>query len=233
MTALRLSEHAPTEIPRQPFSLRRYFRERGWILLRDTFLAAIFVGTIVGWESGWKYNFVPKKFGTVVPGKLYRSGQISGELIEEVLVDHRIALVIDLNGIDPTDPHQRAEIAATRRLGIPLERYPLAGSGLGDIRRYAAALESVHRVHGEGKAVLLHCHAGAKRTGVAVGFYRLLIQNRPQEEVLKEMRHYGARPERSSKYIRYMNANMRTLAVMLVERGVIEKVPDQIPQIVL
>ncbi|MFQ5732534.1 MAG: hypothetical protein ACE5KM_11360 [Planctomycetaceae bacterium] len=195
--------------------------------------AALIVGVIAGWESGWKYRFVPKKFGVVVPGKIYRSGQISKGLIEGVLVRNKIGLVVDLNGLDPDDENQRAEIETARRLNVPLKRFPLAGSGLGDIRRYAAALTSVHKANREGKAVLLHCHAGAKRSGVAVGFYRLLVQGRSQDEVVAEMQRYGAQPERGAKFIVYMNANMRVMAEMLVERGVIPEMPETIPQIVL
>lgn len=228
-----LTNHHSPPIHDLRFSLSRFLRERGGQFLRDALLAAAIIGVIAGWESGWKYRVLPKRFGVVVPGRIYRSGQISGNLIEGFLVEHHIGLVIDLNGIDPADEDQRAEIATTRRLGIPLERYPLAGSGTGDIRRFAAALESVHRANRAGKAVLLHCHAGAKRTGVAVGFYRLLVQRRTPEEVLAEMRRYGARPTRSAKFIRYMNANMRVMAELLVERGVIDKAPETIPQIVL
>ena len=52
---------------------------------------ALVLGGIVLWSWVLRDRFIPKRFGVVVPGKVYRSGQISRFLI---------ANVIERNGIE-------------------------------------------------------------------------------------------------------------------------------------
>jgi len=52
-------------------------------------------GSVIAWESGLKYRFTAKRWGVVVPGKIYRSGQISARLIRPMLEDNRIARVVE------------------------------------------------------------------------------------------------------------------------------------------
>jgi len=192
---------------------------------------AVLGGGVGWWECSLKDRFAPKRFGVVVPETIFRSGQNSRWVIEDVLVDHEIKTIVDLNGLDPADEHQRAEIVAAERLGIPLVRLPMSGNGTGDIRRYAQALAIMHNARQTGDAVLVHCHAGAKRTGTAVAFYRLLVQRWSPDVVLEEMRQYDGEPGNSPELIAYINSRMPTLAELLVQRGVLRHVPEQIPQL--
>src|SRR5690349_9158079 len=63
-------------------------------------LVAAMAGSVIAWESGLKYRFTAKRWGVVVPGKIYRSGQVSRWVLADQLASHGIAEVIDLNGIE-------------------------------------------------------------------------------------------------------------------------------------
>lgn len=207
--------------------LRFWLRPRWWVIVPLVAVAA----AVGAWYGGLKQQFVPKKFAAVVPGRIYRSGQISARLIGNVLDEHDIRLVIDMNGEDPSDADQRAELRAVAERGIELKRFPLRGNGTGDIHRYADALAELHRAERDGRPVLIHCHAGASRTGAAVAFYRLFVQHRDPVDVWAEMQDFFPDLTPQSNLTIYMNARMRTLAELLVERGVISHVPATIPQL--
>lgn len=185
--------------------------------------AAIFV-----WDAV-KYRFIAKRFGVVVPGRVYRSGQISKWMLDETVSEHGIAVIVDLQGVDPESEHQKYEIAAADRLGVELLRFPLAGDGTGDIERYADAVQAIAESEREGHPVLVHCAAGSQRTGGAVAAYRLLVRGDSPDVAFSELERFKWDPE--SPLIGYLNSHMAGLAEMLVERGVIDTVPDPLPQL--
>ena len=176
-----------------------------------------------------KYRVVAKRFGTVYDGELYRSGQISRWMFEKTVKSHGIQVVIDLNGREPESEHQTAEIASAEKLNLELYRFPLGGDGRGDITRYADAIETIHTSRTAGKPVLVHCAAGTQRTGGVVATYRMLVRGESPATAWDEMVDYGWKPEKEQELLDYINGNMRTLATMLVERGVIAQIPEPLP----
>jgi hypothetical protein len=184
----------------------------------------------LSWDAV-KYRFVAKKFGVVVPGAVFRSGQISKWMLEPTLEQNAIRAIIDLQSNDPYDEHQQAEIVAARELGIEHFRFPLRGDGTGDIERYAAAVATLIRLEREHTPVLVHCAAGAQRTGGVVAFYRLLIEQQQPQEVRHELMRYGWKPDADTALVQYLNANMLQMAESLVEQGLLAKVPNPLPQL--
>ncbi|MBW3542329.1 MAG: dual specificity protein phosphatase family protein, partial [Planctomycetes bacterium] len=186
-----------------PTHRRRLVR---WLVAALALAAAVYV-----WDEHFKYRFFAKRFGVVVPGAIYRSGQISKWMIRDVLQRYAIAVVIDLQHEDPEDEHQRAEIEAIRESGLTLQRFKLDGDGTGDLDSYADALELMHTCREQGRPVLVHCGAGAQRTGGLIAAWRMLIERRPAAEAWDEMREYGWRPAQH-KVTDYMNAHLDDLA---------------------
>jgi protein-tyrosine phosphatase len=183
---------------------------------------------ILVWDAV-KYRFIAKRFGAVIPGRVYRSGQISKWMLDETIAEHGIAVIVDLQGVDPESEDQKYEIAAAERLGVELLRFPLAGDGTGDIARYADAVEAMAESERADRPVLVHCAAGSQRTGGAIASYRLLVRGDSPEVAFSELKRFEWDPE--SPLVGYLNSHMAELANMLVERGVIESVPDPLPQL--
>lgn len=199
---------------------------RGWV----TFL--VIVGIVLGgifiWDSV-KYRFIPKRFGTVIPGEIYRSGQISQWMFEPTIKKYGIDTVIDLNGIAPDDPHQRAEIAFYETLHLNHHRCTLQGNGTGIVENYIDAIETLAKAHRNGETVLVHCAAGTQRTGSVTAAYRVLVLGESPQKAYEELQEYGWDPSTDQILLQYLNGNMQFVAESLVKRGVIDRVPNPLP----
>lgn len=187
------------------------------------------IGAGVGVWDAVKYRFLPKRFGVVVPGEVYRSGQISRWQFAPTVEEHGIEVVIDLNGVEPADEDQAAEIAAYDRLGLEHHRFKLEGNGTGDVTNYVEAIATLAKCHHEGKTVLVHCHAGTQRTGSVVAAYRVLVLGQSPRDAYAELVRYGWDPDTDQVLLSYLNGNLRTVAEELARRGLIERVPDPLP----
>jgi protein tyrosine/serine phosphatase len=155
-------------------------------------LAAVLATGAVGWHKYVRHQFFPRNFGVVVDGRIYRSGQNSAEVLRGLAKDLKLRTIIDLGGTSG-NPATQAERSVTEALGIQRYEFGLPGDGTGDPDKWAAverilADESVH-------PVLVHCSAGAQRTGTAVLLYRNLVEGRPIADVYPETFEYGHEPD--------------------------------------
>ncbi len=204
-------------------------------VLRGTALAAIGLAVVASaialWTLVLRERFVAKRFGAVVPGKVFRSGQISKFLIADVVERNGIGTIIDLNGLDPNDADQRAELEISEAKGLRHLRFPLRGDATGPIDRYAGAVQAIVASEHEGRPVLVHCAAGTQRTGACVSFYRLLVSHDPPESVYRELLSYGWDPKANKVLLEYVNGHMHELAQLLVARQTIDREPDPLPML--
>jgi len=176
-------------------------------------------------------RIVPKRFGVVVAGEVYRSGQISRYLIADVINRYQIGTIVDLNGFDPNDADQQAEATVSRSKGVRHYCFPLRGNGTGKIAYYADAIETIVGSQRSRIPVLVHCYAGTQRTGACVSFYRLLILKDRPESVYEELGRYGWDAGSNQVLIEYVNSHLRELAELLVQRHVLDRVPDAVPNL--
>jgi len=176
-------------------------------------------------------DYIPKRFGVVERGRIYRSGQLDADLVERTLLKYKIAQIICLTGRSDDDEDIKAEKQTAAKLGIKRLVFALKGSGTGDINNYAGAIAAICRAEKENKPVLLHCAAGAQRTGGVIAAYRLLVQKKDVGFIIAEMRRYGWSPKDGPNLLPYLNSHMKRLAVLLKQKGVIAKIPNPIPEI--
>jgi protein tyrosine phosphatase (PTP) superfamily phosphohydrolase (DUF442 family) len=198
--------------------------------LKGVILAVIVLaGAVWVWEDVVEDRVIPKRWGVVEEGLICRSGQLSAALVERVLKQHGIKVIVDLTHEAPGDKDQQAERRAAEELGIEIKRFPLSGDGTGDISQYAGAVAAMVEARRAGEPVLVHCAAGAQRTGGTIAFYRLLVEKKPPSLVVEEMSRYGWDPRRNSVLLDYIDVHMGELAGLLKDRGVIDEVPDPLP----
>ena len=130
---------------------------------------------------------LPKRFSVVVEGRLYRSGRVTPLQLESLAREHGVQTVLSL--LDPAVPESVAEHRAAERLGLRWLNLALPGDGASTPEQ-RERLKSILFDDAIGP-LLVHCAAGANRTGLAVGLYRLHKQAWTLDQVLDEMRSLG------------------------------------------
>lgn len=138
-----------------------------------------------------------RNFRVVVPGVLYRSGQMSPEGFERVFREFGIKTVISFRGVrdDGRDTDDEAEVEVCRRLGVQFVRFPLADWEPVDgvipadqnVSRFLAMMDDPNVE----KPVLVHCFAGIHRTGSHCAVYRMTHCGWNCDEAIREMEAMG------------------------------------------
>jgi protein-tyrosine phosphatase len=193
---------------------------------------AIVIGLAIGaWFGIIRDNVIPKRFGVVVPGHIYRSGQISAPLIKKTLTKYNIRVIINLSSADSGDRDKQAEKLAAEELNIKVLRFAMSGNGTGDVNDYASAVAAIASSEKQNLPVLVHCAAGAMRTGGVIATYRLLVQKIDPNIVEDEMENYGCAIDNKPVLRSFLNEHMAELAMRLKQAGVIDEIPSTIPQI--
>lgn len=191
---------------------------------------ALLIGGIVLWEKRFEDRFIPRRFGTVKQGRIYRSGQISSSLIKEILVKYKIKMIVSLSADSTSNVDKASEKQIAAELGIERLVIPLDGNGTGDINNYAKAIAAIYKAQKEKKPVLVHCDAGVHRTGGVIAAYQLLVEQKDTSFVYREFARYDWDPWNDTTLMKYVNSHMKELAELLQQMGVIDSVPSPLPQ---
>jgi protein tyrosine/serine phosphatase len=133
----------------------------------------------------------------VEANQLYRSAQLSGPFLNDVIDHYGIRTVINLRGRNPGMSWYRDETIVTTRkhiahidIGISASREPDQKT----IDRLVDAFKTAP------KPILVHCEAGADRSGLASAIYELLIAHRSASEAGRQLSFfYGHFPWLTSK----------------------------------
>jgi protein tyrosine phosphatase (PTP) superfamily phosphohydrolase (DUF442 family) len=136
-------------------------------------------------------------FHEVLPGQLYRSGQLSASHLRAHMERNGLRTVINLRGPNPSEAWYCEEIAAARgggmvHIDLPIDSlFPTKD----ELRDLAHALETCP------KPVLIHCQSGIDRTGIASALACLLLDDASSpERALDQLAwQYGCLPGRKSR----------------------------------
>jgi protein tyrosine phosphatase (PTP) superfamily phosphohydrolase (DUF442 family) len=117
------------------------------------------------------YNQAHFNFGTIQPGKIFRSGQMPPTALARALKDYHIKTVLNLRGSDPKQPFYQGERATTLAAGATQVDIAMS-SCIWMSREQLRTL--VHAIENAEHPLLIHCAWGAERTGLASAFAELL-----------------------------------------------------------
>ena len=159
-------------------------------------IALAVAGLTAGAVQAWPH-VVPKNFGVVAEGKVYRSGELTTEATRRVVLAHNIRTIIDLGAHEPGSPEERRAQAAADALGVDRWVFRLEGDATGDPDHYIRALTLMtNPAH---QPVLVHCAAGAQRTSCAVAMYRHAVEGLDLDAAYAESLDYRHVPRKNPR----------------------------------
>ena len=121
---------------------------------------------------------------TIIPGKAYRSAQLSPDELSDEIRRHGIRTVINLRGTSPDSDWYDGEARTTHDNNISQEDLSLSAKRLpapSEIRRMLEVLD------GTAWPILIHCQRGADRTGLVSMSVVLLFTNATLAEARRQL----------------------------------------------
>lgn len=124
-------------------------------------------------------------FHEVIPQRLYRSAQMSGADLGQVIDEHGIKSVIDLrlSGGEPeADGTTEAQVAAAH--GADYRHLPFTSSRTTQRERMLHLLDAFDEMK---PPILIHCTSGSERSGVASAIWLIEKEHRPVAEASQQL----------------------------------------------
>lgn len=172
-----------------PESLPASRRRRVWISWAA--ICVLIVGAAAAVKYG-RHHVFAKNFAVVEPGRLYRAGYCRPGPLADVLHEHRIRTILTLLNDEPQSREQQDEERVAREAGVTIIRIGMPGDGRGtfeDLDRASDAMADTAN-----HPMLVHCYAGANRTGAAFVAYRLRYCGWTFDRAMEEAERHGYSP---------------------------------------
>lgn len=135
--------------------------------------------------AGWAaFLGVSGNMHAVLQGELYRSGRLSPEALAAFVRHAGIRSIVNLEGARPDKNWYRREIAVAETLGVRHVDLRWSASRALDAAEIRAYLDLMRTLP---KPVLVHCRAGADRTGLAASLYLAHVDGRDRTEAGRQL----------------------------------------------
>jgi protein-tyrosine phosphatase len=142
--------------------------------------AAVFLAVLYLASPGW----FGANFHEVLPGRVYRSGQLSSAELERAIARYRLRSLINLRGAKPGREWYEKEAEVARRSGLMQEDLDLPPRRLPSRWSVLRLIELLERLP---EPILIHCRAGSDRTGFASAVVRMTRGGETLERALSEL----------------------------------------------
>lgn len=130
-------------------------------------------------DEGWAFG---ENFYEIEAGQFYRSAQLASSGFEKYVKKYGIRTVINLRGPNPTEDWYRNEVEVLRRLNVNLISIPMSASRLPHQKDLLVLLDAFQNAP---RPFLVHCQAGADRTGEAAALYQMLYMGKSKTEAMR------------------------------------------------
>ena len=149
-----------------------------------------------------RLRFTVENLGEVEPGLLYRSANPGRKLLE--FLAKRVGLKYVINLRSSTDPENAAFMES---IGGRIFSLPMSASRPPKPAQVLELIRITQLARREGASILVHCMAGADRTGMMVGAWRMLFQGaRNRAALIRETRMYRHLPQAWPNVHRYIES---------------------------
>ena len=131
--------------------------------------------------SALYYSLFYDNFYPVIQGKIYRSAQLSGPKLRKIIKKYRIRTIVNLKGLK-TSKNYKIEREIANKNKVKLFNFKFSADKLPSYLKLNTLIDTL--INAE-KPILIHCHRGADRSGMA-GALALAIEKDPPLSVLKK-----------------------------------------------
>lgn len=121
---------------------------------------------------------------TIVKDEAYRSAQLSPERLGKTIAQYGIKTVLNLRGESTGNSWYDQEIQTTKRLGINHVDFRMSAAtelSIDEANQLIAIMKDAP------KPILIHCKAGADRTGLASALYVAAVSQMGEEEAERQI----------------------------------------------
>lgn len=148
-------------------------RARVVVVAPIVFAIIVPISSVLGWAG---YLQLSGNFHVVDAGVVYRSNTLGSPQLAQVLKQNGIRTILNLRGAAPGQPWYDSETRIAREHGVTMIDIAMEDNRMPtpEVReKLIAALRTADR------PLLIHCKAGADRTGLAAALFELLVVGEP------------------------------------------------------
>jgi len=132
----------------------------------------LLAGCGLGDLDGFAWLRPTDNFHVIAPGQAYRSAQLDGESFRLVLELFDIRTVVNLRGQNEDDLWYQNEKAVTAEAGVTLVDIAMSAQSLPSRETLLLLYDTLTTAE---HPILIHCRAGADRTGAASAIWRMVV----------------------------------------------------------
>jgi protein tyrosine phosphatase (PTP) superfamily phosphohydrolase (DUF442 family) len=125
---------------------------------------------------------ISANFHTVDEGKVYRSAQLTGKEIEKAVRAVGLKAILNLRGAAPGKDWYDEEVATAKRLGLVHASVRLSAI---KTPSHVQIVEVLNALRDLPRPLLIHCQAGADRTGLTSAIYQLDYMKKSKRDAAK------------------------------------------------
>lgn len=130
--------------------------------------ALVCMAAMLGLGAWIGYLYVSGNFHEVVPGKFYRSAQLSPEALGRYIDRYGIKTVINLRGENLSSDWYNREVEAVRAHNATFVNFRMSAKRALDSQQSEALIATMRDAE---TPILVHCQGGADRSGLASVMY--------------------------------------------------------------
>jgi protein tyrosine/serine phosphatase len=124
-------------------------------------------------------------FHSITPGEAYRSAQLDRDELEYYVRKYHIKSILNLQGArGPDDRHYSDEITVCRELGLAHYDLELCAD---EKPSKNETDQLIHIFKVVPRPILIHCKAGADRTGLAAALWKVIVDGEPKSLAARQL----------------------------------------------
>jgi len=123
-------------------------------------------------------------FHAVTPGEAYRSAQLDRDELEYYIKKHNIKSILNLRGENPNASWYMEELRVSIERNVTHYDISLSASREptnADVQRLIEIFKHAPR------PILIHCQAGADRSGLVAAMWKVIVDREPKSEAEKQI----------------------------------------------